>query len=232
MVGAIESGLDKVGRIAWSADGRWLAAAWPSQGTRLWSTPDATPARQFDSPWFAWSPKGQKLAIGARDAQVNELTIWDLERGQSRKIYHKSLSARSEYPVWSPDGTRVASGFRHRRTGGIWIWPINGQAAELEFQHTHQSVGPLAIDWSQDSRQLVSVGLDAAVRVFDAHTGEPIWLAVALANGETISLTAAGEPLDASGGARTALVYMLEKPDGTIAELTADEFDQRVTESH
>jgi WD40 repeat protein len=221
MVGVFESGLDTVVDIDWSADGRWLAGAWTdfrthrNAKTHLWSMPDGALVREFDTPFFAWSPQQAQIALGSAHG-TNDLTIWDMETGQSRTIYHKVTAARTNFPAWSPDGARIATGLGHRRFGRVWLWPVTGEAGELAFNPADLTVGTLAITWSHDARQLVMSGWNGVVRVFDAQTGEPRWLAIALVNGETVSLTAAGEVLNASPGALAELVYSVEKPDGAI----------------
>ena len=81
---------------------------------------------------------------------------------------------------------------------------------------------------SNDARQLVLSGWNGVIRVFDAQTGEPRWQGVPLVNGETVSLTAAGELLNASPGALPELVYSMEKSDGSLESLAHAEFQTRI----
>jgi WD40 repeat protein len=63
---------------------------------------------------FAWSPQGDKLAIG----NTNNVSIWAISANRSEIQRLNVLATDNEiYPLaWNPDGLKVAIGYRNGMT--------------------------------------------------------------------------------------------------------------------
>ncbi len=104
--------------IAFTTDGRTLAAAGSENDVKLWDTTGAGDPVTFSGHTskvtsIAISPDGKTLAAGAEDNTIN---LWDLASGQELRTlstHHPddSTSHGVLNILFSPDGTRLASGF-------------------------------------------------------------------------------------------------------------------------
>src|SRR5215831_684399 len=74
----------RIGRIAWSLDGRLLASPSQDKTIRLWDVEAGATVRMLkghvkDVKCVAWSPDGQWLASAGED---NTIKLWDSENGR------------------------------------------------------------------------------------------------------------------------------------------------------
>jgi WD40 repeat protein len=118
------SNSDNIGALAWSSDGRYIAATtWNTQGTDptqptsmvvVWNVSTHQMVFQHrdfmssDAP-VAWQPQSHNLAfIGATSSSghlVETLEIWDATTG---KLVKKYVGTGAGALAWSPDGTYLA----------------------------------------------------------------------------------------------------------------------------
>jgi WD40 repeat protein/serine/threonine protein kinase len=151
--------------ISWSPDGKWLT--WDTENGTITLRELATGALMpcsFQGHGAAWSPTGNRLAVGVRPYKIR---IQDAETGALVNSWPTSVDSENE-PFWSPDGARIASvsdyavDVREAATGRAPFSPL---------RHT-QRVQALA--WSPDNKQLATATEDNQVHLWDAVTGNPI----------------------------------------------------------
>jgi WD40 repeat protein/serine/threonine protein kinase len=163
-----------VHRVTYSPDGRQLATASQDCTVRIWDAATGKWQRTLSGhtsgvDWLSYSPDGRRLASsGEVDMSVR---LWDPESGQEVLALH-------EGQVWcvafSPDGQRLAVSAGSESEPVVCVW--NGTPVEdvpqkplRTFVEQTQHITSLA--FGRDGL-LASVGLDNAVRVRDATTGE------------------------------------------------------------
>ncbi len=128
--------------VAWSPDGRQLAAACYG-GVRVFDAVDGTLARRLD--WkasllgVAWRPDGKVIAGGCQDATVH---FWRLPGGRDAQM--SGFVAKPRDVAWTGDGAWLVTG------GGetICLWPFDRRGPEgrapLELAGHGQVVSALA----------------------------------------------------------------------------------------
>jgi WD40 repeat protein len=97
--------------LAFSPDGRTLAAGTSSKEVRLWDVPAGAERPSFRGHrrtvhGVAFSPDGKTLASGSLDRTVK---LWDLTRGEELATFHGHTNA-VKCLAFSPDGRTIASG--------------------------------------------------------------------------------------------------------------------------
>jgi eukaryotic-like serine/threonine-protein kinase len=173
--------------VAFSPDGRWLAAAGQVNG-RL---ENGEPAPHTDSNglllivdleteailWrvagmstglirdLAFSPDGRSLATAEN---AGTITIWDCRTGQpQRKLRgHNRLTS---YVAFSPDGTKLASA---SWDSTVAVWDLAQGDLLTRLQGHMRSV--LSVAFSPDGRRLATSSEDQTVRLWDVEAGQEV----------------------------------------------------------
>jgi WD40 repeat protein len=162
--------------IAWSPDGKWLAAGSPfSRLVQVWNVETGTLSSElegdFGTSGLAWSPDGRVLAVGQFDAAV---ILWDARTGARlrRFIDGRKVAPENEAQSlsWSPDGRLIA--YIQRHNGGWRLWDT--QTGELVQRVAAHNGWGLGLAWSPTRPLLASVGWDKAVRIWNAETGQAV----------------------------------------------------------
>ena len=183
MVGALEtarsSGAETIVRgfpdgvrtVAYSPDGRMLAASSLHGAVRLWDLesrrPLGAPLGGSGEVWsVAFSPDGRILAFSGGDGAVR---LWDV-RSRSSLAELPAHQGRVDGVAFSPDGRTLASG---GRDGTVRLWNVRDRAplgAPLQG-HTGRVD---SVAFSPDGRTLASAGSDETVRLWDVRSGRSL----------------------------------------------------------
>lgn len=154
--------------VAFSPDGRLIAAAANDPAIYVWSAADG----QLQAPVISaspghaapFSPDGKWIAAGS-DSDVK---IWDV----ATKRVLRTLSGHSAKVLtvaFSRDGKSLVSGARDNM---VFIWDLAGnQPARQLAGHSGQVY---SVAFSSDGKRVASAGFDQKVIVWDVGSGQPV----------------------------------------------------------
>jgi formylglycine-generating enzyme len=150
--------------IAFSPDGRYVAAAFRNGATLLWRVdaldkPAAiVEARGVQVRCLAFSPDSRRLATAGSDDTV---TLWASDNGQKIATLEKQHLDPVDCLAFSPDGRYLASG---DRSGRVLFWSMATLQPLSAFFPHRQPIYGLAI--SSDGEWLASGSQDRSVRFY------------------------------------------------------------------
>jgi WD40 repeat protein/tRNA A-37 threonylcarbamoyl transferase component Bud32 len=158
---------DDVRRLAWSADGRLLAAGCDDRNVHVWDTEQGKQQAILEGHQMAvcdvaFSPAGNLLASSAGDETSR---VWDPVSGR------QLLVAPGKVQHFSPDGQRLA--FDRGSRLGVWEVADGRECAVLHHGRVGNrapwlnSRGPEMVHFRSDGRLLASAAADG-VRLWDA----------------------------------------------------------------
>jgi WD40 repeat protein len=192
------------GAIAFSSDGRYIAASSYSGMACLWDVrqPDEKPALlagHQDAIWsLAFGPDARTLATASWDGTAR---LWDVE---TRAL--KALLAGHTGRVWSlyfdPEGEYLCTA-SDDQTGRLWNVLQGGEAA---IRH-HQAIGRY-VGYGPDGRTVVSVQ-DGAFHLWDLDTDQEATTAIELPGVLAAALSPDGSWLAVAGDGGRAMVWDL-----------------------
>jgi len=123
----------------------------------------------------ACSPDGRTVAFGRADGGLH---VWEIRSGKRlvNIAGHKVRTPTWNYTmpplVWSPDGKTLAFATLNSH---VQLWAPGSDRLLRSLKATH--VGPIVtLAWSPDSTQIASGGSDNTVRVWDAATGDELYV--------------------------------------------------------
>lgn len=155
--------------MAWSPDGRQIAAGGDNGETWVW---EVSTSRQLfklggHTDWVrgvAWSPDGNWIATASDDATAqvfNARTGMAIAKLQSHTDYVRDV-------LWSPDGRRLLTVSDDRR--GI-LWETANWTESMTLQ-SQTDKWLMSAAWSSDGATILTGDTDGWVRVWNAETGQ------------------------------------------------------------
>ncbi len=151
--------------LAWSPDGRWLAAGSQTGIITVWDGTTGKETLTFQghsgaetADWFtaiitcvAWSPDSRQLASTGDDKTFR---LWDLTTGkETRRLRgHSGRESGANSVAWSPNGRRLASSSPE----GVKIWDVDAGEEILTLQDGRQFSLGGKLAWSPDGWQLAA----------------------------------------------------------------------------
>lgn len=154
-----------VNAIAFSPDGRTIAAGQRDDTVRLWEVSTGQALLRFEGHTgqvnsIAFSPDRRLLASGGEDTTIR---VWDVEVGQLLYTLEESTSVVGSVS-FSPDGLMLAAG----SPLGAWLW----EATTGQLLRTFEaSDGTLLVAFSPDGQTIWTTGGYVA-HVWEVSTGE------------------------------------------------------------
>jgi eukaryotic-like serine/threonine-protein kinase len=161
--------------LAYSPDGRWLAAGLSTRLSRIWRTEtwESFTLPAGERVHFAFSPDSKSVAV-CRSGGIIE--IWDLAARAKAAAFSLRPSAvagdndRYCYLTrFSPDGDRLVAA---DELGNLALWDVRSRKM-IWTQRAHRSlISGLA--FSHDGKRFASGGFDQLVHVWDTATQEKV----------------------------------------------------------
>ena len=163
---------DSVTSVAFSSDGRMLAAGLNNNTARIWDLaggrePKVIGDHSEGVTAVAFSPNGRLLAT-ASGAWDSTARIWDISSGQELEVI-EGHSKGIDSIAFSPDGRLLATA---SRDGTARLWdPATGRELEVLEEHTTAVIG---VSFSPDGRLLATTSWDNTARLWDVATGRQL----------------------------------------------------------
>ncbi len=158
---------DYVRTIAFSPDGKMLAAGFLHGAIKIWEVYSGVNSLRLEGHLASvnsvvFSPDSQLVASGSRDKTIR---VWDSESGleiQTLEGHYGEVRA----VAFSPDGDWLVSG-SHDRTVRVWR-AVTGRQVQILGHHDHQVTSAA---FSPNGRWIASGSLDKTVKLWDVTTG-------------------------------------------------------------
>lgn len=164
--GTLAGHVSAVRAVAFSADGKWLAAAGglPSQRgeVKIWDVGQGSVARTItghDDAIYAvaFSPDGKLLATSSYDKLIK---LWDTGTGREVRTLKDHIDAVYAL-AFTPDGRRLVSGAADRT---VKVWDV--ATGERLYTMSEPTDGINSVAVSRDGKLVAAGGLDKTIRVW------------------------------------------------------------------
>jgi len=162
--------ITRIGRIAWSPDGAYLASPSADRTIRIWDAVTGFCVRTLQGHTdrvysVAWSPDGLRLASTSWDMTIR---LWEISSGKHLQTLKGHM--HNVYSVmWSPDGQYLASASDDM---SICIWEADSGKLLRKLQGHIEGVSSVA--WSPNSQCIASASDDNTIRLWDAVSGKSL----------------------------------------------------------
>ncbi len=177
----------KIWSVAWSPDGKYLAAGSTLDIVRVWDVASGESLYELKASdtiyALAWSPDGRWLAGGVENGDI---LVWTIHGG-TQPFAHPGLGKRIVRLAWSPDGSLLASADTNSQ---LALWDITDWTEARVLENAPYWVGSMA--WSADSSLLVAGGAWGDVVLWQLENEQPL------------------RTLDVPGGAISSVLLVLD----------------------
>jgi hypothetical protein len=162
-----------IDRVAFSADGRWLAAGGQSGQLFIWNCDDRQIPPQLVhiieiDRWIehlVWHPIVANLAIG----YGSQVKIWDPIAMREMTTWKFNRSSVFDL-AWHPDGKSIAvAGYK-----GVQIWMPGDDTAQIH--NLGVDTASLKVAWAGDGRYLAAGNLDRTLTIMDWQHPDDPWI--------------------------------------------------------
>jgi WD40 repeat protein len=158
-------------QLAWSPDGKTLAAGSYGVEVRLWDVPSGRERLSLEVPGkficdMAFSPDGRTMAVGTGQYS-NHVFLYEAATGK-RRPEDLTAPAKITTLAFSPDGSTIAVGCDDRL---VHLWEPGG-GPPFQSLPGHAQSEAWAVTFLGDAGTVASAGDDATVRLWDANTGQ------------------------------------------------------------
>ena len=160
---------DSVTQVAFSSDGRLLAAGDMAGLVQVYRLPGGEKVWEFDIgldlTWLAWHRAAPALLAGTQDGQG---WMWRVPRGDTKTI--ASHGSGWTKAALLPDGARLLAGYED---GSARLWQLRSGEAVHQFSGAAAHAAPVTCAAAHRDNVLLATGaMDGWVRLYSATSGK------------------------------------------------------------
>ncbi|MFI5277143.1 MAG: WD40 repeat domain-containing protein [Ktedonobacterales bacterium] len=182
-LGAFSPDAGQARGVAWSRDGRLLAAGC-DETIMLWDMRDpgsrvAWHGHRGQIVDLAWSPDGKRLASASQDGAMR---LWEMGRAQSVLMLTDPDGATPLSVAWSPDSARLACGtydgatLTFDATSGARLQRWDGPPMVGRGDGGRYPFANWGVAWSADGRTVAATRYDDLIQLFTVETGAATYI--------------------------------------------------------